>query len=136
MTKLGWFDADLAERHAIVYSAEATLLLEKLLVIWPQYSARPGYPYPEIADLMKRGGDFKQQRDELKSALFAFFRRYALFSMGNAGWRRKVWRGYEALGTQDEFCWMLRERQVTMMWVNEAYTSIVRITFIITTIIN
>ena len=35
MTKLGWFDADLAERHAIVYSAEATILLEKLLVIWP-----------------------------------------------------------------------------------------------------
>ncbi len=50
--------------------------------------------------------------------------------MGNAGWRRNVWHGYESLGSQDEFCWMLRKRQVTMVWVNEAYTSIVSIIII------
>ena len=63
----------------------------------------------------------------LRKRLFAFFRRHVLFCMGNAGWRRKVWKGFEPIGSQEEFTWMLRERQVAMMWINEAYTTIVSV---------
>ncbi len=90
-------------------------------MIWPRFAARRAQPYPRVADLDARG------HKPLLKLIYAFFRNYALFCMGNMGWVRKVWKGYEALGSSDEFCWMLRERRVAMKWMSEWYTTLVRI---------
>ena len=109
-----------AHAHARGYAFDVLALLEDLLRVWPRYSGRNANPYPEDMHNLLRDATTQP----LRKRLFAFFRRHVLFCMGNAGWRRKVWKGFEPIGSQEEFTWMLRERQVAMMWINEAYTTI------------
>jgi hypothetical protein len=90
-----------ATAHARGYTQDLIQILEGLLKIWPDFSVRRSQPYPTVLDLKTSTPDAEKnkKRKELLGLVFAFFRRYALFCMGNMGWVRKVWKGYEALGT-------------------------------------
>ena len=119
---------DDAARHSRSYSFDAIRIFEGLLLIWKDFSGRKGFPYPTMDEISRFAAEKKlEDYSEILRLVYRFFRDYALFSMGNMGWIRKVWKGYESLGSSNEFCWMLRERQVTMKWLSEGYTSIVNI---------
>ncbi len=102
-------------------------ILESLLLIWPKTAlSRRGNPFPLVADIIQQDRNIAYAETRVMPQVFAFFRRYAMFCMGNMGWKRRVWRGYESLGSEIEFCNTLRERQITFKWLNEAYTTIVK----------
>jgi len=82
-----------------------------------------------IADIIQQDRQNPATTNRVMPLAFAFFKRYAMFCMGNMGWKRRVWRGYESLGSEIEFCNTLRERQIAFKWLNEAYTTIVKIIF-------
>jgi hypothetical protein len=83
-------------------------LIEELLLVWPQFVARKGQPYPTVED-------FKRQKSEpakmqICRTTYKYMRRYALFAFRDKGWQKKVWHGYESVPSEKEVIKMLRER--------------------------
>lgn len=103
---------------------EFIALLEALLEEWPSFASRRGNPYPTV-----HGYVAKVPREKRKLYLLTnrFMRKYALFAIGDAGWRKKRYKGYKPVGGEREVLQMLRERRIAMFYINEYRTTIVSI---------
>lgn len=119
-----------AQAHAHLFAVEFVTLLEQLLKVWPQFAEKRGCPYPTVRFFKHRRSD-RAANNTLYKDTNRFFRRYAVFGIGDAGWRKKQWKGYRSVGSEGEVCWMLRERRIPQYWVNEYRTTCVSICLII-----
>jgi hypothetical protein len=79
-----------AQAHSRLFALEFVDLLEELLLIWPEYCGKRGCPYPTSRVLKRRGSPHAAVLRKSNR----FLRIFALFSIGDAGWRIKTFRGY------------------------------------------
>ena len=85
-----------ARNHARLFAQDFVALLEQLLLDWPKHSWRRGAPYPVVAAYYADGNICK---GSVFHSTNRFLRDYGMFVVGDAGWRRKTWRGYRPVGS-------------------------------------